>query len=62
MTKEEENMIILNRLYLTLFRYPSLRFGQALLALNIVKQKDIDSWEDEFYTESAEILNRMQWD
>lgn len=51
----------------TIELYPDSRFGQLLLSSNIVratKQGPNDfsdpTWQDEFYTESNELLNRLK--
>jgi hypothetical protein len=64
MTRLEANIEILKILSEYLEKNPDMRFGQALNNLGIVEQKlNIDGstvWENYFYIESEDTLNRMK--
>jgi hypothetical protein len=58
----EANREILRRLQAYLEADPDMRFSQALRNLRIVEEVDGSDayyWEDDFYTESSEIVKRM---
>lgn len=61
--RRQANEAILKKLTDYLNANPSVRFSQALSNLGIVKcDKNIDftDWDNDYYTESEEILERMK--
>lgn len=58
-----DNLTILETLKKYIESNPSIRFSQALINLNIIKQHiNVDRnvyWEDEYYIEPGEIIKRM---
>lgn len=59
MTRLEYNNLILDKLTQYLHKYPDIRFGQALVNLNIVKFNKYGSVDDPFYEESKVTFERM---
>ncbi len=68
--RQTSNLLILTILSDYLKKYPDIRFSQALLNLNIVKQLDVQPrhpndwpdqrWADEFYLEPEDLLKRIK--
>ena len=64
-TRLDYNIEILTELTLFFSKNPDQRFGQALANLGIVDTQHgphsgILKWENEYYTESEETLNRIK--
>lgn len=70
MTRQEANKLILQRLAKAIDDCPDLRMGQIMINTLLVrhtrpvKQTTADDmsvdWKDEYYTESTDILERME--
>lgn len=70
-SRVDANTAILGLLADYMLYHPRERFGQMLVNLNLVQQKSVDIdnpytgcssetyWEDDFYTESSDILKRV---
>jgi hypothetical protein len=62
MNRLEANTEILEKLWIAVSEYPDLRFGQILVMLKIVREDNETmrgGWEDEFYLESKDLLERI---
>jgi hypothetical protein len=66
MTRKESNIDLLNLLEFLIERHPDMRFGQILQNFGFVKaerpakSENRISWQNEFYLEGSEILERVQ--
>ncbi len=61
-SRQEYNLLILERIKAHLELYPEIRFGQMLSNLNIVKYKFINNemtTRDPFYEESEDTYNQL---
>lgn len=61
--RQNDNRRIVMYIFDMVEKYPNLRFGQILSALNAIKADHMDSlvyWENEFYIEPSEILKRVE--
>ena len=66
MTRQEANKELINQLEYLVEKHPDMRFSQILLAFGFVKQERPAkpeariSWQDEFYLEGGQILERVK--
>lgn len=59
--RQEANLRLLEIIQDYLEKYPSLRFGQALINLNILEPTDnTDLVKDPYYTEPMAMLERIR--
>lgn len=59
--RQEANLRLLEIIQAYLEKYPSLRFGQALINLNILEPTDDTNLvKDPYYTEPMAMLERIQ--
>lgn len=71
MTKSQANFMLAKTLLRLVKKYPDLRFSQILQNFNFVEVKEVTEiirlgqehislyWEDEFYLESEDLLERV---
>ncbi len=65
MNRQENNLLLLNRLYEIVLSEPDSRFGQILTNYGfvaVVKDENhmVVSWKNEFFTEPNKIVDRVE--
>jgi hypothetical protein len=62
MNRQENNLLLLNRLYEIVLKQPDSRFSQILANYGFVREIVIDRllWVNEYYTEPNEVVERVE--
>jgi hypothetical protein len=58
--RKKDNEAILTKIVLYLEANPGIRFNQALINMNIIKEETEFGWDNDYYTEPSEVLKRMK--